>query len=93
MFTLITDKSKYFRVKRGQTAAAIEKTLSVPVLGQTFSGRIIIIGNENLIPYTAEVGDTYRTIALKFGTDETELKKINGFKPVYPTCKLFVPCN
>ncbi len=93
MFTLITDKSKYFRVKRRQGAAEIENEFNIPVQGQIFAGRIIFVGEKNLRHYVAEVGDTYRTIALKFGVNETELKEINGFKPVYPTCKLFVPLN
>lgn len=93
MFTLVTDRSKYFRVKRGQCAGEIEKVLKTPVQGAVFEGRIIVVRDENLTVYTAEVGDTYRTVALKLGADEQQLKKINGCKPVYPTCKLFVPCK
>ena len=93
MFTLVTDRSKYFRVKRGQSAGEIEKVLKTPVNGSVFEGRIIEVGDKNLTAYTAQVGDTYRTVALKFGTDEEKLKKANGNKPVYPTCKLFVPCR
>ncbi len=93
MFTLVTDRSKYFRVKRGQSAAEIERNLKTPVQGAVFTGRIIAVSDNVLKQYVAEVGDTYRTIALKLGADEEQLKKINGFKPVYPTCKLFVPCK
>ena len=93
MFTLVTDRSKYFRVKRGQSAGEIEKVLKTPVSGALFEGRIIVVRDENLTVYTAAVGDTYRTVALKFGADERQLKEINGSKPVYPTCKLFVPCK
>ncbi|MDE6597433.1 MAG: LysM peptidoglycan-binding domain-containing protein [Clostridia bacterium] len=93
MFTLVTDRSKYFRVKRGQSAAEIESTLNTPVTGCAFAGKIIPVSEKNLRRYVAQVGDTYRTIALKFGADENELKKANNFKPVYPTCKVFVPCK
>ena len=93
MFTLVTDRSKYFRVKTGQSAAEIESTLNTPVTGTAFAGKIIPVGENNLRRYVAEVGDTYRTIALKFGADEEQLKKVNDFKPVYPTCKVFVPCK
>ena len=93
MFTLVTDRSKYFRVKRGQSAEEVESELKTPVQGAVFAGRIIEVADGNFERYAAQVGDTYRTIALKFGADEEELKKTNGFRPVYPTCKLFVPCK
>ncbi len=93
MFTLVTDRSRYFRIKKGQCAAEIESVLSTPVTGTAFAGKIIPVAEKNLKRYVAEVGDTYRTIALKFGADEEQLKKTNNFKPVYPTCKVFVPCK
>lgn len=93
MFTLVTDRSKYFRVKRGQSAGEIERVLKTPVSGAAFAGRIIAVESENLAEYSAAVGDTYRTIALKLGIDEQRLRKLNADKPVYPTCKLFVPCR
>ena len=93
MFTLVTDRSKYFRVKRGQGADEVRSVLKTPVGGAVFAGRIIKVYDGNLVEYSASVGDTYRNVALKFGADEEQLKKINGYKPVYPTCKLFVPCK
>ena len=93
MFTLVTDRSKYFRVKRGQTAEEVSKVLKTPVSGGVFAGRIIEVYCGELVKYSAAVGDTYSSVALKFGTDEERLKKINAYKPVYPTCKLFVPCK
>lgn len=93
MFTLFTDRSKYFRVKRGQNACEIERVLKSPVHGNVFAGRIIELGDKNLKQYVVSVGETYHTIALKFQADEELLKKTNGYKPVYPTCKLFVPCD
>ena len=93
MFTLVTDRSRYFRVKRGQCAAEVERQLKTPVHGAAFAGRILKVVDGNLRQYTACVGDSYRTVALKFGADEERLKTLNGNKPVYPTCKLFVPLN
>lgn len=93
MFTLVTDKSRYFRVKRGQVSEDIEKALGMPVIGEVFAGEIIPVIDIKLMLYTAAVGDTYRSIALKTGADEATLKKINGGKHIYPTCKLFVPCK
>lgn len=90
MFTLITEKSRFFRVKRGQSREDIEKFFLSPVDGKTFSGRIVEV-NGGLSVCVAAVGDTYRTIAAKLGEDEAVLKKINCNKPVYPTCKIFYP--
>ena len=91
MFTLITDRSRYFKFKRGQSSGEAERVLSTPVCGKVFAGRIVKVVDERLIPITAAVGDTYRTIAAKYGCPESHLKEINGSKPVYPTCKIFVP--
>lgn len=90
MFTLITEKSRFFRVKRGQSRDEIEKFFVSPVDGKAFAGRIVEV-NGNLSVCTAAVGDTYRTLAAKLGADEDVLKKINYNKPVYPTCKIFYP--
>ena len=91
MFTLITDRSRYFKIKRGQSSGEIERVLNTPVCGKVFAGRIIRVADEQLVPVSAGVGDTYRTIAAKYGADEARLKEINGSKTVYPTCKIFVP--
>lgn len=91
MFTLVTDKSKYFRVKRGQSAAEIEKVFKCPVPGKVFAGAVIRLTEGKFLKYSAKPGDSYKSVAEKFGVDEGELKKLNACKPVYPTCKLFVP--
>lgn len=91
MFTLITDRSRYFKIKRGQSSGEVEAVLNTPVCGKAFAGRIIKIPSERLIKITADVGDNYRTIAVKYGVAESRLKEINGSRPVYPTCKIFVP--
>ena len=91
MFTLITDRSRYFKIKRGQSRGEIERVLNIPVCGKVFAGRIVKVADERLFAVTAGVGDTYRTIAARSGTAEALLKEINGCKPVYPTCKIFVP--
>lgn len=89
MFTLVTDKSKYFRVKHGQESGDIEKALRIPVEG-AFAGMIIERGEPMRI-YVAKPLENYRVIAGKFGIAEEELARVNSHKPVYPTCKLFVP--
>ena len=91
MFTLITDRSRYFKVKRGQNAGEMEKVLNTPVCGKVFAGRIVKVVKEPLAVVTAGVGDSYKSIAAKYSVSESYLKEINGSKPVYPTCKIFVP--
>lgn len=90
MFTLVTDRSKFYRVKRGQNAADIENVFGVPVRS-AFSGGIIEIDDAFYSRYIADVGDTYASIAEKFGVDADLLEDVNGGRPVYPTRKLFVP--
>lgn len=90
MFTLVTEKSRFFRVKRGQSGEEIEKFFISPVCGKAFAGRIIEI-KTNLSVCTANAGDTYRTLAAKLGADEEVLRELNGGKPVYPTRKIFYP--
>jgi LysM repeat protein len=80
----------FLRVTEGMTREEIEKTYSVPVIGNLYAGKIIpIVGGYSV--YEAEVGDSYKKLADKFGVSEGELKQINGDKVLYPTCKLFVP--
>ena len=43
MFTLVTDRSKYFRVKRGQTQKETEEVLGAP-FKVFFDGAIIELG-------------------------------------------------
>ena len=40
MFTLVADKSKYFRVKDGQSREEIEAELRIPA-GEIYAGKII----------------------------------------------------
>lgn len=91
MFTLVTDRSKYFRVRRGQTKREAEAVLRSPVK-DFFCGAICEIGEEMDV-YTVRPTESYKSISLKLGVPEEELKKINFSKPVYPSCKLFVPCK
>lgn len=89
MFTLVTDHSKYIRVRRGADRGAVEKELKSPV-DDVFAGEILLRAEEMEI-YVAKPHDSYASVARKFGLTEEELKKINLFRPVYPTCRLYVP--
>lgn len=91
MFTLIMDRPPFYRIKEGQSAELTEKTFSCPVSGEAFAGRIVPVSRRPLSVCRAQVGDSYERIATRLGVDGRELEILNGGKPVYPTCKLFVP--
>lgn len=91
MFTLVTERGRYFRVKRGQSSAEIFKELQIPVNDAVFAGEILAVPQTGFSVYRACVGDTYKSVALKFGVDCETLKNLNACRPVYPTCKIFVP--
>ena len=91
MFTLVTDRSKYFRVKRGQTKAEVEAVLCIPVKN-CFCGAIAEVG-EKMEIYTCLPLESYASLSRKLGIPAEELKRVNFSKPVYPSCKLFVPCK
>ena len=89
MFTLIPDNGKYVRVRRGADLKELENTLCQPVK-EAFEGEILERGEEMEI-YVAKPLDSYKSIAKKFGVGEEELQRVNFSRPVYPTCKIFVP--
>ncbi len=92
MFTLVSDRSKYFRIKCVATRAEIEKELGCPVFGEIFTGGIVELG-ERMRTIRTGPHDTYKTISQRLKIDEEELKKANNFKPLYPSCRLFIPCK
>lgn len=91
MFTLVTDRSKYFRVKRGQTKTEVEAELNTP-LKEFFYGAVCEV-IDGLEPYIVQPMESYETVARKTGASVEKLKRINFSRPLYPTCKLFVPCK
>ncbi len=91
MFTLVTDQSRFFKVKHGQSGGEVERALSLPV-SDVFAGKIIERG-QPLVPYTVKPLESYKSLAEKFGLTEEELKSINLSRPLYPTCRLYVPCK
>lgn len=89
MFTLVTEKSRFYRVKRGQSAKEIESVLCVPC-GEAFCGAIIEADGDFDV-YLVKPCETYRSLAAKFRRGEEELRQANNNRPLYPTQKLFVP--
>ena len=92
MFTLVTAKCKFFRVKRGQSGEEIEAALKKPVPPDAFGGKIIETDGEYTV-YEARPFDSYKTVAERFGIAEKELEEANFSRIIYPTRKLFVPCK
>ncbi|MBE7088432.1 MAG: hypothetical protein E7370_02790 [Clostridiales bacterium] len=90
MFSLVLDRSKFYKIKYGQNATQVRQTFKMPI-NEVFSGKIICIDSTKYFEYSVKVGETYCAIAKKFGVDKELLKKINEEKPIYPTCKIFVP--
>lgn len=85
---LKTEKSRFYRVKKGQTASLIEKTLNIPA-GCAFAGAIIPL--RDFSQYTVQPFDTYASIAASLGIEEERLKEANGNRPLYPSRKIFIP--
>lgn len=90
MFTLVKEKCKFFRVKRGQSARELERVLLSPVKPEPFAGAIIAV-RAGLKIYYAHPGDTFASVAAKFCVAEEELEKLNGGGCIYPTRTIFVP--
>lgn len=89
MFTLILDKSKFYKVKSCQSGREIEKLFSIPV-GEVFVGKIITLGDEYQT-YVVKPLETYADIAEKFQVDERLLRERNSDRILYPTAKIFIP--
>ncbi len=89
MFTLIPEKSRFYRVKRGQNAREVSISLGQPVL-EDLSGGMIIPVNDGYIIHEAGEGETFYSLSQKFGVSEDAVKKANG-GVIYPSCKLFIP--
>ena len=82
------NQSLFYRVKSGQTAREVEKILGVP-LNNCYGGAIINVSDCST--HTVQPFETYASIAQKYGVEEMALKEFNGARPLYPTCKIFIP--
>ncbi len=91
MFTLVLERSSYVRLRRGVSAADVEKTFSCPVAGDLRAGSVVKITPYPLKPYCVGVGETYSSVASKAGIDAEKLKKINGGRALYPTVRIYLP--
>lgn len=91
MYELKLSRPPFYRVKAGQTACQISSVFGCPVPEDAACGDIISVPARACKTYSARVGDTYRSIAKKFGVEEGELAELNGGRTVYPTCVIFIP--
>ena len=81
-------RTRFYRVKSGQTAEEIERELSIP-LSEVFAGMIIPLKKYEV--YVAEPFDDYLSVSKKFSIGEEELKSANLNRPIYPTAKVYIP--
>ncbi len=90
MFSLVTERGKYLRVRKNVSKDDVVATYKIPVGGEFFCGRIIALGTPKRYCY-AEPDDTYEKIAEREGADAEELKTLNGNTAVYPTRRIWLP--
>ncbi len=90
MIMLFRERGAYIRVGRGVCAKDIERAFGFRA-GATFSGAVIPLPKSSGGFCYAQVGDDYRTIAMRTGVDEREIEKLNGGEPVYPSKKIWLP--
>ena len=88
MERLQLDKSRYYRIKRGQMISEVEKVLSCPVKNN-FAGAVVYA--ENCLVYTVRPFDNYASIAAAYNIDEEKLKAFNFGRILYPTRIVYIP--
>lgn len=84
------EKCKFYRIKSNQTAHEVEKVLGVPV-AECFDGAIVALHDCKV--HVVQPFETYLSIAKIYEIGEDALKKFNGARPLYPTCKIFIPTD
>lgn len=82
------EKNKFYRIKRGQTAAEAEKALGRPVK-ECFAGAIIAAAN--CYPYVVKPFESYASIAAAHNVDESALREFNFGRALYPTRVIYIP--
>lgn len=82
------DKSKFYRIKRGQSHAEVERELSLPVKN-SFAGAVI--PSVTCSEYAVLPFETYASLALKFGVEEEKLKNFNFGRMLYPSRVIYIP--
>ena len=91
MILLCLEKGKYLRVRRGVQKRDIERAFGFPVSAEVYEGAILpVLPAPSGFCY-ALPGDSYLSIAIRESVDVEELKKLNGFAPIYPTKKIWLP--
>ena len=91
MIALCLERGEYLRVRKGVRKSDIERAFAFPVNAEVYEGAIISVLPEPSGYCHALVGDSYFSVAQREGVDEKELKRLNGFSPIYPTKKIWLP--
>lgn len=90
MFLLVTERGKYLRIRKNVKKDQIIRLFSVPVTGEAYCGKIILLTEPKRFIY-ANAGASYKSIAQKEGVDEEQLKRLNGGEVIYPTKRVWLP--
>ena len=91
MIALYLERGLYLRVRKGVQKRDIERAFAFPVNAEVYDGAVIPVLPEPSGYCYALVGDSYSSVAQREGISEEELKKLNGFSPIYPTKKIWLP--
>ena len=89
MFSLITERGKYLRIRRHVTKTDIESEFDFPVHDKVFEGGIILLNSAKKYCY-ARPFDTYETIAIREGGSAETLKNLNKNAVIYPTMRVWL---
>lgn len=90
MFSLFLERSRFYRVKEGQSAALVEKTFCCPV-APCAAGNVVALSAQPMRVYEARAGDDYAKVAARFHTDAALLQAVNLNRCLYPTRPVFLP--
>jgi spore germination protein YaaH len=91
MFTLILSRTTFIRVRKGVKSCDIERVYLCPRPADLFEGQILQLPKKPMCMYRVGAGESYLSIADKFSVSEEEIKRVNGDKQLYPTCKIYIP--
>lgn len=89
MFSLITERGKYLRIRRHVTKTDVESEFRFAVRGRIFEGGVIVLEDEQKFCY-ARPFDTYETVAAREGGDAETLKNLNDNAVIYPTMRVWL---
>ena len=89
MYSLVTERGRYLRIRNGVKKDDVVAAFSIPA-GELFFGQIIELKSAKRFCY-ARVGDTYRSIACRERVDDGDLRELNANAVIYPSLRVWLP--